>query len=139
MSKINIDRIVRDIKTRSTSLTPVIEAVCNSIDAIGERRTDGKIRIVLRRDGSQDLGIDNNPIKGDIISVDIIDNGEGFTDANRDSFDTFRSDLKINIGGKGFGRFMFLKYFSHVSIESIYRKGATSSIGALSHLVMQMR
>ena len=104
MSKINIDRIVRDIKTRSTSLTPVIEAVCNSIDAIGERRTDGKIRIVLRRDGSQDLGIDNNPIKGDIISVDIIDNGEGFTDANRDSFDTFRSDLKINIGGKGFGR-----------------------------------
>lgn len=123
MSRINIDRIVRDIKTRSTSLTPVIEAVCNSIDAIGERRTDGKIRIVLRRDGSQDLGIDNNPIKGDIISVDIIDNGEGFTDANRDSFDTFRSDLKINIGGKGFGRFMFLKYFSHVSIESIYRKG----------------
>lgn len=122
MSKINIDRIVRDIKTRSTSLTPVIEAVCNSIDAIGEARTDGRIRIVLKRDGSRDLGMEDNPVKGDIISVDIIDNGEGFTDANRDSFDTFRSGLKIDIGGKGFGRFMFLKYFNHVSVESIYRK-----------------
>lgn len=123
MSKINIDRIVRDIKTRSTSLTPVIEAVCNSIDAIGETRTDGRIRIVLKRDGSRDLGLEDNPVKGDIISVDIIDNGEGFTDANRDSFDTFRSDLKIDIGGKGFGRFMFLKYFSNVYVESVYRSG----------------
>lgn len=122
MSKINIDRIVRDIKTRSTSLTPVIEAVCNSIDAIGDNRTDGRIRIVLKRDGSRDLGLEDNTVKGDIISVDIIDNGEGFTDANRDSFDTFRSGLKIDIGGKGFGRFMFLKYFSNVSVESIYRK-----------------
>ena len=80
MSKINIDRIVRDIKTRSTSLTPVIEAVCNSIDAIGDNRTDGRIRIVLKRDGSRDLGLEDNTVKGDIISVDIIDNGEGFTD-----------------------------------------------------------
>lgn len=30
MSKINIDRIVKDIKSKTTSLTPVIEAVCNS-------------------------------------------------------------------------------------------------------------
>lgn len=121
MSKINIDRIVRDIKTRSTSLTPVIEAVCNSIEAIGNSRTDGIIRIILKRDGSRDIGLEENPIKGDIISVDIIDNGEGFTEENRDSFDTYRSDLKIDSGGKGFGRFMFLKYFNKVTVESIYR------------------
>lgn len=120
MSKINIDRIVRDIKTRSTSLTPVIEAVCNSIEAIGNSRTDGKIRIVLKRDGSLDLGLEETPVKGDIIAIDIIDNGEGFTEANKESFDTFRSDLKMDIGGKGFGRFMFLKYFNHVTVESIY-------------------
>lgn len=29
MSKININRIVRDIKIRSTVLTSIIEAVCN--------------------------------------------------------------------------------------------------------------
>lgn len=120
MSKINIDRIVRDIKTKSTSLTPVIEAVCNSIEAIGDNRTDGLIRIVLKRDGSQDMGLEENPIKGDIIAIDIIDNGEGFTEANKESFDTYRSGLKMDIGGKGFGRFMFLKYFNHITVESVY-------------------
>lgn len=120
MSKINIDRIVRDIKTRSTSLTPVIEAVCNSIEAIGNDRTDGLVRIVLKRDGSQDMGLEDNPVKGDIIAIDIIDNGEGFTEANKESFDTYRSSLKMDIGGKGFGRFMFLKYFNHVTVESVY-------------------
>jgi hypothetical protein len=63
MSKINIDRIVRDIKTRTTSLTPIIEAVCNSIEAIGETRTDGKIQIILKRDGSLDFGIEETPVK----------------------------------------------------------------------------
>lgn len=124
MSKINIDRIVRDIKTRSTSLTPVIEAVCNSIEAIGDSRTDGRIRIVLKRDGSQDLNLEGVPVnKGDIVAIDIIDNGEGFTETNKESFDTFRSDHKMDIGGKGFGRFMFLKYFNHVTVESIYLEG----------------
>lgn len=47
MSKINIDRIVKDIKSKTTSLTPVIEAVCNSIDAIGPERTDGVIDIIV--------------------------------------------------------------------------------------------
>lgn len=120
MSKINIDRIVRDIKTRSTSLTPIIEAVCNSMDAISSERTDGKIDIVVKRDGQQNLGMEGTQVMADVIAVDIIDNGEGFTDSNRESFDTFRSGLKINKGGKGFGRFMYLKYFNHVSVESIY-------------------
>ncbi|MBR3029515.1 MAG: sensor histidine kinase [Bacteroidales bacterium] len=122
MSKINIERIVRDIKTRSTSLTPIIEAVCNSIEAIGKSVVDGKIRIILKRDGSQDLGLESAPVKGEIIAVDIIDNGEGFTDENRESFDTFKSDHKLSSGGKGFGRFMFLKYFNRVTVESVYRK-----------------
>lgn len=122
MSKINIERIVRDIKTRSTSLTPIIEAVCNSIEAIGKSIPEGKIRIVLKRDGSQDLGLEENPVKGEIIAVDIIDNGEGFTDENRESFDTYKSDHKISSGGKGFGRFMFLKYFNKVTVESVYCK-----------------
>lgn len=117
MSKINIDRIVRDIKTRTTSLTPIIEAICNSIDAIHSDRTDGKIDIIIKRDGQQSLDLESK-ILGDIIAIDVIDNGEGFNNANRESFDTFRSGLKSNRGGKGFGRFMYLKYFNQVSIES---------------------
>lgn len=46
MSKINIDRIIKDIKSKTTSLTPIIEAVCNSIDAIGSERTDGVLLIL---------------------------------------------------------------------------------------------
>ncbi len=46
-----------------------------------------------------------------VQSLEIVDNGVGFTQSNRDSFDTYYSDLKSNMGGKGFGRFMYLKYF----------------------------
>lgn len=121
MSKINIDRIVRDIKSKTTSLTPVIEAVCNSIDAIGSERTDGTIDIIVKRNGQQSLELEpNQNTLSDIVSIDIIDNGVGFTEENKDSFDTYRSGFKMSKGGKGFGRFMYLKYFSHVSVESIY-------------------
>lgn len=57
---------------------------------------------------------------GSIIGFDVIDNGVGFTDANRDSFDTYLSGHKYETGGKGFGRFMYLKYFHKVSIDSYY-------------------
>ena len=120
MSKINIDRIVKDIKSKTTSLTPIIEAVCNSIDAIGSERTDGVIDIVIKRNPQQFLELDSSHSLPEIISIDVIDNGEGFTEKNKDSFDTYRSGLKISKGGKGFGRFMYLKYFNHVSIESIF-------------------
>lgn len=120
MSKINIDRIVKDIKSKTTSLTPVIEAVCNSIDAIGSERTDGFIDIVVKRSGDQSLELDTTHTLSDIISIDVIDNGIGFTEENKDSFDTYRSGFKMSKGGKGFGRFMYLKYFRHVSIESIF-------------------
>lgn len=120
MSKINIDRIVRDIKTRTSNLTPIIEAVCNSMDAIGYDRTDGKIDIVVKRLPQEALELDGTQVMADIIAIDIIDNGEGFTNSNRESFDTFRSGLKMNKGGKGFGRFMYLKYFNNVTIESVY-------------------
>ena len=47
MSKINIAGIVRDIKGRTTYLTTLIEAICNSIDAIGGK-SDGLIEIVVK-------------------------------------------------------------------------------------------
>lgn len=47
--------------------------------------------------------------------------GSDLLKKNRDSFDTFYSDMKIARGGKGFGRFMFLKYFGDTSVSSIYK------------------
>lgn len=115
MSKINIKGIVNDIKTRTTYLTPLVEAVCNSIDAIGDN-PNGKIDIIVKRTTIlPELG---NNILGDVIGIDVIDNGIGFNKENRESFDTYRSDWKYEQGGKGFGRFMYIKHFDDVRIES---------------------
>lgn len=122
MSKINIDRIVSDIRTRTTYITPLVEAVCNSMDAIGSK-PDGKIDIIIKR--AEILPEMGANALGDIIGIDVVDNGIGFTDENRESFDTFCSDMKVKQGGKGFGRFMYLKYFYSVSIESLYDDNGT--------------
>lgn len=121
MSKINIDRIVKDIKSRTTYLTPIIEAVCNSVDAIGTNRIDGYVKIIVKRD-CQTTTDGQSDTNGNIVAIDIIDNGVGFTDENAESFDTFRSGYKMQQGGKGFGRFMYLKYFRSVSIDSVFEE-----------------
>lgn len=117
MSKINIEGIVKDINIRTTYLTPLVEAICNSIDAINYA-PDGNIEIVIKRENILP-GIGTRAT-ANIIGIDIIDNGIGFTEENRESFDTYKSGLKATQGGKGFGRFMYLKYFDDVTIESSY-------------------
>jgi hypothetical protein len=117
MSKINILGIINSIRSKSNIYTPVIEAIVNSIDAITEsQRKDGEIIVTITRDAVL-LFDDTIP---EIKSIEIQDNGIGFTKKNRDSFDTLYSYEKKTMGGKGFGRFMFLKYFGEVKVDSIY-------------------
>lgn len=116
MSKINISGIVRNIKSKSNIYTPIVEAIVNSIEAIGNK-DNGKIEITLYRENILDF----ENCKPSVQSIKIVDNGMGFTDANRKSFDTYLSDAKIQNGGKGFGRFMYLKYFDNAIIESQYQ------------------
>ena len=106
MSKLNILGIVKGIKAQTTYLTPIIEAVCNSIDSIGKRK-NGSIDIVAIRDGQKSFDDNGDSSScGSIVGFDIIDNGVGFTKTNRDSFDTYLSGHKYESGGKGFGRFL---------------------------------
>lgn len=122
MSHLKIKGIVDNIKERTNIYSPLIEAIVNSLEAIGETgRTDGEIKIILKRE-IPPLAFDNSALP-DIFSLEIRDNGIGFNDRNRDSFDTLYTDLKIKNGGKGFGRFIFLKYFSQVRVESFYESG----------------
>jgi hypothetical protein len=122
MSKLNIEGVIKNIKSKSNIYTPIIEAVVNSIEAIGEaKRKDGKIIISVKRDSQTPLFADTTTIPP-IHDIDILDNGIGFDQTNRDSFDTFYSDEKKSQGGKGFGRFMFLKYFNDVTVESVFRE-----------------
>ena len=116
MSKLNILGIVNNIKSKTNVFTPIVEAVVNSIDAIDQKQ-DGEVEIVVYREN--EIEFDHKPY---IKSIEIIDNGIGFSDENRESFDTYLSTTKIEIGGKGFGRFMYLKYFNDVKIKSQYQE-----------------
>jgi len=119
MSKINILGIISAIKSKTNVYSPVIEAIVNSIEAIQEAKIpQGEIIISVKREDA--LELDDSLPK--IVNVEIQDNGIGFNQKNRDSFDTFYSFDKRDIGGKGFGRFIFLKYFDNVKVDSIYRQ-----------------
>jgi len=115
MSKLNILGIIKNIKSKTNVYTPIVEAVVNSIEAI-DKQNNGIIEIVVYRENTMPL----DDAKPYIHSIEIIDNGIGFSQVNRDSFDTYLSTVKIDIGGKGFGRFMYLKYFNEARIKSQY-------------------
>ncbi|WP_279070660.1 ATP-binding protein [Alistipes timonensis] len=119
MSKLNILGIIKNIRSKSNIYTPIVEAVVNSIDAIREaQRSDGQIDVIIKR--NQTLNFDG--ALPSVRSLEIVDNGIGFTQKNRDSFDTYYSALKYDFGGKGFGRFMYLKYFNQMKVKSIFKE-----------------
>ena len=109
---------------KNRPLVPLYEAVVNSINAIDERRKKdisfmGKIEIEIIREHTLISNSDNETINGFCIK----DNGIGFDDNNMSSFMEADSEYKINMGGKGVGRFSWLKAFSCVQVESTYKDG----------------
>lgn len=109
----------------SKSIYPVFEAITNSCQSLEEvSLPDKKIRIILERLGQQkidNIDIPTTQIQS-INSVEIIDNGVGFNEINFNSFLTSDSILKKEKGGKGIGRFSFLKVFESVKIKSTYKE-----------------
>jgi hypothetical protein len=102
MSNVNIGRVIDNIRSNTTVYTPLVETIVNGIQAIDATgRTDGLVCVEAIRSAQRELD-ESLP---DIRSFKIIDNGIGFTDLNRESFDTLYTDLKLSQGGKGFGRF----------------------------------
>ena len=138
MSKVNIKRTVENIRANTTVYSPIVEVVVNALQSIESAgRQDGHITIRIQRDGQTEMdgGLP------EIRSFEVEDNGVGFTDTNRESFDTLYSDLKISEGGKGFGRFICLKYFANVSIDSVFAEGKklkrrTFSMGKDSDIII---
>jgi hypothetical protein len=100
-------------------LLPLFEAVMNSFEAIKEAKLPsnvrGQITINVRR--QSDLFQDENP---PITGFSIEDNGVGLDDRNFDSFNTAFSRNKEAIGGKGLGRFTWLKAFDRAHIRSTF-------------------
>ncbi len=103
---------------RWKALLPLFEAIMNSVQAIQESKAERlhKITIVIERD-------DNGMFKEEVPAItgfSISDTGVGFDDDNFFSFNTAFSEYKYDRGGKGLGRFMWLKAFDRVEIRSVF-------------------
>jgi hypothetical protein len=98
-------------------LLPVFEAVINSCQAINDVKPKivGKINIDIERETV--LFDEDNPL---IIGFRIADNGIGLNDDNFDSFNTAFTPHRLSVGGKGLGRFTWLKAFDRVEITSTF-------------------
>jgi hypothetical protein len=123
----NIANKVRNTRLpRTKPLMPLFEVVSNSIHSIDEsikagflNNGEGKITILCIRNGNAETlkelpEIDNYPIH----SFEISDNGIGLNTENLTSFIEADTDHKIEIGGKGIGRFVCLKAFKELNITS---------------------
>lgn len=102
-------------------LIPLFEAISNAIDAIEERKlptADGRIRIRLI--DRQDLLTEGQDPSILFDGFEISDNGIGFTQRNIISFGEAYTLSKVKLGGKGVGRFMYLKVFRTVEIRSVF-------------------
>ncbi|MBU2894946.1 ATP-binding protein [Colwellia sp. D2M02] len=123
MSNVNIRRAVENIKSGINVYTPLVELVVNAIQAIEMgSAVNGKVEVLIKRAPQMQLDSSSVP---EVTGFTVKDNGIGFTDKNRESFDTLYSAHKIDIGGKGFGRFTCLKYFEDLIISSNYISGDT--------------
>lgn len=110
----------------SAPLLPLYEAIINSIESIEEaNNSHGRIDITIKRekDGLQDR---DGSVLDTIIGFEVKDNGLGFTDENLNSFQTSDSTYKEDKGGKGIGRFLWLKAFDRVEIDSIYSQDGSN-------------
>jgi hypothetical protein len=129
MSNVNIKRAVENIRANTTVYTPVVEMIVNAIQAIDEAgRTDGKVSIRPQRSSQTEM----DGSLPEVGSFEIEDNGIGFTDVHRNSFDTLYTDLKIEEGGKGFGRFTGLKYFENLHVKSVYHDNGVYKVRSFS-------
>ena len=106
-----ITNIVRQFSNSISLFQPFIESITNSLEA-----NANKIDIIIDFSKDKSLIEDQNQYRFDSFSI--IDNGEGFTSENINSFLTYLSDHKIKLGCKGIGRITWLKVYSFIHIES---------------------
>lgn len=129
MAKATTDKIGIDLKGRvnrlklaeRNMLLPLFEAIVNSIHAIEDTKNPkGEINIKLVRSSQSSIEFEGGRSTPEIISFEIEDNGIGFNEDNYESFKREYSTHKADRGGLGIGRFMWLKAFHNVLVESIY-------------------
>jgi nitrogen-specific signal transduction histidine kinase len=121
--QVDLQNYVRSIKLKDSQyLFPLYEVVVNSIQAIHELNAGlGKIDIYIRRDVGKQLSLDATvETLPEIVDFEVVDNGIGFNEINRNSFSVAFTGHKASIGCKGVGRFLALAAFKNIQVDSIF-------------------
>lgn len=110
--------------SKSEVFLPLYESIVNSIISLLKTgRKDGRIDVFIERENEEynepEL-FDKKPTP--IKSIEIVDNGEGFTEANYKSFNAPYTKLNKRYGCKGIGRFTMLAMFGSIKVVSIYKE-----------------
>lgn len=116
----NIEGRVKKFKG-TDFLVPLYEAVMNSIHAIEDRGFSGSsIQVQLIRNSDQ-IDLDSSDVQA-ITGFIITDSGIGFDSKNIESFCVADSSHKASKGGKGIGRFTWLRFFEKCHVESVFEE-----------------
>jgi hypothetical protein len=111
---------------KSKPLLPLFEAITNSLDSLEDYSPlEPTIKVYILRNASETTSHSTGagrPSLASITGFRVEDNGPGFTDSNLVSFRTYSSRRKASRGGKGVGRFLWLKAFDEVQIVSIFHR-----------------
>lgn len=127
-ASINIKGLVDRLElSQAKAMMPLFEAISNAIDAIqdlndGFQNHSIHIKLILVNDLVYQSGDKSFFVDG----FDVIDDGIGFNDENVTSFREAYTLSKVKLGGKGVGRFTFLKVFSSAKIQSVFMKNNTN-------------
>ncbi len=111
-----IERLPKPTNT-AAALQPLFEAISNSIHSTQAKfggHVAQRVRIVV--DIVQDRKKENT-------SITVDDNGLGLDDDNFEAFETTDTDNKIQIGGKGVGRLLWLDCFDKIEVTSVFKSG----------------
>lgn len=103
---------------------PLFEAIVNSIQAIeeGSATKTGIIEIDIIRSTQSKIEFNKTETLTEIVDFHIKDNGIGFNESNFESFNFAHSTYRFTKGGKGIGRFTWLRAFQKAEIESRFKE-----------------
>ena len=114
-----VKRIARLPKPTNVAdaLQPLFEAISNAIHSTQARFNDavstaGRVNVTVQTDR-----------KKDAFTAIVEDNGPGLNERNWEAFITTDTDNKIEIGGKGVGRLLWLDCFSDIRVDTSFVDG----------------
>jgi hypothetical protein len=111
-----VERLPKPSRARE-AMQPLFEAISNSIHSTQEKfdtkvGSHGRIYVEVSTDRAKSN-----------VSASVADNGVGLNKKHYEAFVTTDTDNKIDIGGKGIGRLLWLDCFERIHVDTIFSEG----------------